>query len=78
MSEDPSQIPDTLRRRSSDTNIKTDAEVAAQVATNMTLSWNDFNDSTFRRCVNDLVTLGMSVVKREKDPNQGIVTHGSP
>ncbi len=76
MSEDPSQIPDTLEEAEIflDTNIKTDAEVAAQVATNMTLSWNDFNDSTFRRCVNDLVTLGMSVVKRENDPNQGIVT----
>jgi hypothetical protein len=76
MSQDPSQIPDTLEEAEIflDTNIKTDAEVAAQVATNMTLSWNDFNDSTFRRCVNDLVTLGMSVVKRENDPNQGIVT----
>ena len=73
---DPDQIPDTLEEAEIflDTNIKTDAEVAAQVATNMTLSWNDFNDSTFRRCVNDLVTLGMSVVKRENDPNHGIVT----
>ena len=77
MGEDPSNIPDTLEEAEIflDTNVKTDAEVAAQVATNMTLSWNDFNDSTFRRCVNDLVTLGMSVVKRENDPNQGIVTH---
>ena len=77
MGEDPSNIPDTLEEAEIflDTNVKTDAEVAAQVATNMTLSWNDFNDSTFRRCVNDLVTLGMSVVKRENDPNQGIVTN---
>jgi len=77
MSTDPSQIPDTLEEAEIflDTNVKTDAEVAAQVATNMTLSWNDFNDSTFRRCVNDLVTLGMSVVKRENDPNYGIVTN---
>ena len=77
MGEDPSNIPDTLEEAEIflDTNVKTDAEVAAQVATNMTLSWNDFNDSTFRRCVNDLVTLGMSVVKRENDPNHGIVTH---
>ena len=76
MQADPSEIPDTLEEAEIflDTNVKTDAEVAAQVATNMTLSWNDFNDSTFRRCVNDLVTLGMSVVKRENDPNQGIVT----
>ena len=77
MGEDPSNIPDTLEEAEIflDTNVKTDAEVAAQVANNMTLSWNDFNDSTFRRCVNDLVTLGMSVVKRENDPNHGIVTH---
>ena len=77
MGEDPSNIPDTLEEAEIflDTNVKTDAEIAAQVATNMTLSWNDFSDSTFRRCVNDLVTLGMSVVKRENDPNQGIVTN---
>jgi hypothetical protein len=77
MSTDASEIPDTLEEAEIflDTNIKTDAEVAAQVATNMTLSWNDFNDSTFRRCVNDLVTLGMSVVKRENDPNYGITTN---
>lgn len=77
MGEDPSNIPDTLEEAEIflDTNVKTDAEIAAQVATNMTLSWNDFNDSTFRRCVNDLVTLGMSIVKRENDPNQGIVTN---
>ncbi len=77
VSADPSQIPDTLEEAEIflDTNVKTDAEVAAQVATNMTLSWNDFSDSTFRRCVNDLVTLGMSVVKRENDPNYGIATN---
>ena len=50
-----------------DTNVKTDAEVAAQVATNMTLSWNDFNDTTFRRrCVNDLVTGYGCCQKRER------------
>lgn len=55
-----------------DTNIKTDAEIAAQVATDMTLSWNNFEDNTFRRCVNDLAALGMSVVKRTNDSNYGI------
>ena len=77
MSADASEIPDTLEEAEIflETNVKTDAEVAAQIATNMTLSWNDFNDSTFRRCVNDLVTLGMSVVKRENDPNYGITTN---
>ena len=73
---DPSTIPDTAEEAEIflETNIKTDAEVAAQIAANMTLVWNDFNDSTFRRSVNDLVTLGMAVVKRENDPNQGIKT----
>ncbi len=56
------------------TNIKTDAEIAAQIATNMTLSWNNFNDNIFRRCVNDLATFGMAVVKRSNDPNYGIKT----
>ena len=55
-------------------NIKTAAEVAAQVATNLTLEWNDFNDSIYRRVVNDLVVCGLGVVKRENDPNYGIVT----
>jgi hypothetical protein len=38
----------------------------------MTLSWNNFEDNTFRRCVNDLAALGMSVVKRTNDSNYGI------
>ena len=73
---DPDQLPDSLEEADIflDTNIKTDAEVAAQVATNMTLSWNNFNDGTYRRCVNDLAALGMAVVKRDNDPNYGIST----
>lgn len=73
---DPEQLPDSLEEAEIflDTNIKTDAEIAAQVATNMTLSWNNFNDGTFRRCVNDLAALGMAVVKRSNDPNYGIKT----
>ena len=55
-------------------NIKTAAEVAAQVATNLTLEWNDFNDSTYRRVVHDLVECGIGVVKRENDPSYGITT----
>jgi hypothetical protein len=45
---DPEQLPDSLEEAEIflDTNIKTDAEIAAQVATNMTLSWNNFNDGT--------------------------------
>jgi hypothetical protein len=57
-----------------DANIKTSGEVAAQIATNMTLKWNDFSDSVYRRCVNDITTLGISVVKRDNDPSLGIKT----
>ena len=73
---DPDQIPDSLEEADIfiGTNIKTDAEVAAQMAATMTLEWNDFNDTTFRRCVNDLVSCGMAVVKRNNDPNYGITT----
>lgn len=71
---DANQIPETEEEVEilMDTNIKTDAEIAAQVATDMTLSWSNFEDGTFRRCVNDLVALGMAVVKRKNDPNYGI------
>ncbi len=72
--DDPDSIPETLEEAEIflDSNIKTDAEISAQIATNMTLSWNNFEDNTFRRCVNDLAALGMSVVKRTNDPNYGI------
>ena len=74
LDQDPDDLPDTLEEAEilMDTNIKTDAEVAAQVATNMTLSWNNFNDSTFRRCVNDLADLACLWSKRDNDPNYGI------
>mgnify|MGYP003676735398 CR=1 FL=1 len=74
--DDPDNLPDTLEEAEIllGTNVKTDAEIAAQIGTNMTLSWNNFNDGVFRRCVNDLVALGMSVVKRSNDPNEGIKT----
>ena len=71
---DPDEIPESLEEAEMfmDTNIKTDAEVAAQVATALTLDWTSFNDTTFRRAVLDLVSLGMAVVKRQNDPNKGI------
>lgn len=71
---DPDQLPETIEEAEIflDTNIKTDAEIAAQIGTNMTLSWNNFSDGIFRRCVNDIAALGMAVVKRENDPNYGI------
>lgn len=74
MDEDPDMLPETIEEAEIflDTNIKTDAEIAAQIGTNMTLSWNNFSDSIFRRCVNDIASLGMSVVKRTNDPNYGI------
>ena len=73
---DPDDLPDTLEEADIflDTNLKTDAEIAAQIGTNLTLSWNNFTDDTYRRAVNDLVSLGMAVVKRSNDPNYGIKT----
>jgi hypothetical protein len=56
-----------------DTSIKTSAEIAAQIATRLTLGWSNFNESILRRNVNDLVALGMGVIKRENDPNYGII-----
>ena len=72
----PNNIPDTPEEAEIflNDNIKTSAEIASQIATSMTLEWNDFNDSIFRRCVNDLVSVGMAVVKRDNDPNYGINT----
>ena len=72
---DPESIPDTLEEAEIffGQNIKTSAEVAAQIATNLTLEWSDFNDNIFRRCVNDIATIGMAVAKRNNDPNYGIV-----
>ena len=55
-----------------DTNIKISSEIATQLATELTLSWNDFGDKIYRRNVDDLVALGMAVVKRDNDPNYGI------
>jgi len=55
-------------------NIKSNSEIAAQIATSLTLEWNSFNDNILRRCVNDLTVLGMAVVKRSNDPEYGIKT----
>tara|TARA_R100001510_G_scaffold57647_1_gene66619 strand:+ start:172 stop:2607 length:2436 start_codon:yes stop_codon:yes gene_type:complete len=77
LGEDPEKLPDTVEEVEIlyGTNIKTAGEVAAQLATELTLKWNNFEDAIFRRCVNDLVTLGMAVVKRSNDPNEGIKTN---
>jgi len=75
IAEDIDALPDTVDEAEIflDTNIKIAAEIAAQIATNLTLEWNDFNDTVYRRAVEDLVVCGMAVVKRENDPNYGIV-----
>jgi len=75
IAEDLNALPDTVDEAEIflDTNIKIAAEIAAQIATNLTLEWNDFNDTVYRRAVEDLVICGMAVVKRENDPNYGIV-----
>jgi len=71
-----SDIPETLEEAEIfiGNNIKSSSEIAAQIATNLTLDWNNFNDSTLRRCVNDLAVLGMAVIKRTNDPGYGIKT----
>lgn len=67
-------VPETLEEAQifADNNIKSSGEIAAQIATSMTLEWNDFDDNIFRRAVLDLVRYGMGVVKRNNDPNYGI------
>jgi len=74
VNEDPESIPETLEEAEIflGTNVKLDAEVAAQLATQATLTWNKFNETTFRRAVSDLVSCGMCVVKRINDPSYGI------
>jgi hypothetical protein len=74
---DPDDLPQTKEETEIflDTNVKTDAEVAAQLAAELTLQWNDFDEKIFRRAVEDLVTCGVAVVKRENDPNYGIKTN---
>lgn len=73
---DPDQLPDTPEEVEIflDTNLKTASEIASQIGINLTLSWNDFDERIYRRNVEDLVNIGMAVVKRENDPNYGIVT----
>ena len=71
---DVTNVPETAEEAEifMDTNIKTAAEIAAQVGTNITLEWNDFDQRVYRRAVNDLVICGMGVIKRNNDPNYGI------
>jgi hypothetical protein len=72
---DTSTIPETTEETEIyiETSVKTSAEIAAQLAVQLTYEWNDFNETTLRRCVEDLVDCGMCVIKRENDPNYGII-----
>lgn len=71
---DPAQLPETTEEAEiyMDVNLKTTSEIAAQMATAITLDWNSFDETIYRRCVEDLVVTGMAVVKRSNDPNYGI------
>jgi len=71
---DPENLPDTPEETEIfiDTNVKTDAEIAAQLATEMTLKWNDFGEAIYRRCVEDLAVTGLGIARRSNDPNYGI------
>jgi hypothetical protein len=71
---DPEQLPETTEEMEMlfDTNVRTAAEMAAQIGAHMTLEWNDYVDGTYRRCVNDLVSVGMAVTRRVNDPSYGI------
>jgi hypothetical protein len=71
---DPTQLPDTTDEAEIflEQNLKTTSEIAAQLATSLTLDWNEFDQKVYRRCVEDLVVCGMAVVKRDNDPNYGL------
>ena len=71
---DPDTLPETTEEAEIflDQNIKTNAEIAAQLATALTLDWNNFDDDIYRRNVTDLVEIGIAVCKRNNDPNYGI------
>ena len=69
------QIPDTPEEAEIflASNVKTNAEIAAQIAANLTLEWNEYNHTIHRRAVTDLVSVGMGVTKTDYDPNYGLV-----
>lgn len=73
---DPDILPETTEEAEifMEQNMKTNAEIAAQLGIALTLDWNDFDQNVYRRAVEDLVVCGMSVVKRDNDPNYGITT----
>lgn len=71
---DPNKIPDSteeLEILAAD-NIKLPAEIAGQIAINLTLEWGDFKTSVYRRAIRDLVVNGLGVPFRYYDPSFGI------
>lgn len=74
MEVDPDTLPDSTEEAEifMDSNLKTNAEIAAQMGAALTLDWTDFEEKVYRRAVTDLVTVGLAVSKRENDPNYGI------
>lgn len=71
---DPEQLPETTEEAEImlDTTAKLAGEIAAQIGTNLTLEWSNYNDEIFRESVLDLVRYGLTVNKRHNDPNYGI------
>ena len=47
-------------------NMKTNAEIAAQLATSLTLDWNDFDQTVYRRVAEDLLFQDGRNQKRER------------
>ena len=62
-------LPDTLEEAEifMGNNIKSSSEIAAQIATNMTLQWNDFHDSIYRRSVKDIISPNQRSKLRHQD-----------
>jgi len=72
---DPDTLPESTEEAEifEGQNIKTSAEIAAQIGAALTLDWCDFDQKVYRRCVEDLVVNAMAVCKRSNDPNYGVV-----
>lgn len=72
---DPESLPETTEESELllENNVKTESEIAAQIAAKMTLAWNEFNEKILRRLVRDLVECGLAVPMRYNDPSYGIV-----
>lgn len=69
-------LPDTLEESELilSQTVKASSEIAAQIGTSLTLEWNDYEDTVFRRNVEDLVQFGIAITKRTNDPNYGLRT----